>query len=1169
MARAVASAALAAQLLFAASAWECGVGHPDHGHLFADEPAVVAQSYVDAPQRRQLQTSQAYDDSLSFMAIADADKLGLTGRLRVKVLWDVVASGDTAGTPQTTFQCNAAGATINLASTAASYDAWSGCTAAHVPAGARLDTMKKRTNDAVAFWSGALRVKPVKDPITIAPGVLNMFQLSGTPPQSDADLVLIMTARPSRSPIAGYAKCVQEDQRGRCTVGQFNWIPSAMQPDAQSDYAVTETEMHTALHELVHVLGGIIPSSKFLNATGALLGASSIYRVEDDPAYAATPGKKRTIVTTPKVANLTRFYYSCPTAAGLPLEDIPLGKGSHWEARVMGPEVMAYGSGSGQIYLSDLTLAFLEDTGHYVADYSKAGYIVSPAYDSYSGAGVALKDATNKATNYVPPPPLAPGAPRWGYKGGCSFLEGNPRSVAPWTTQLTCAVNNDYGCTNDNRMSAVCVVKSTWTSVDAAPNCGVYSGNTATCTSVAGDVAGKIPSWARPYATDAAAVAASGEATATAASTGGYNDALDWLPIQTGWSNCAFSAPASNVTQSSSYVSTLSSLASQFTSGSADMTKMGGQSHCPTCRCMKSSLMEMSRLAVDLKFPRYGLCYRTNCARSDYLQIAVLGQWGAKPYWYRCPKAGGKLYIPGFTGSLQCPPSEQFCAMESVSGVAYPEQNPLFEIIFWGAVVGLFLIFFVLGSCPCLRDKCINCSKACCGARAFEPPGGFQEEGLHGEPPPPLPKIEAWTLFIVSLLTLCAGAAIIGVIGYFMGTTAIYNASINVLGVGCLIFLLSVVGCCASRKRAVHGPSCWALSYLFCDFCVIVLLIWVIAWQLGLSNWKSLVANNLEFLAAVLKVPASVPAADLQAYITNQLSGFINAIMGVAIGVCVILAIALVAVIRLMQARVAVAFSMGAINSLLICFGLLLVAAASYLLAQGPSTIGGFAEVSGYAIGLGLAYVVVSSLGLSGVRRKSTLLMAVFMVLELGMIGAASAGVWLCFSRADLVSSWLAAQSDDSLAAVTQALGYSTDQQTLQQNLQANLQQIGLALCCILLLQVWVVIAAALFLWAVHVWRLENGLALSGAKSLGARLSGGGMGLPPVPISAIAPARNSKNSARSPRPPPVGAPASYAPSRGGSAGGSIQYANPTAPAYYAASPVQARRGAPSSVSVRY
>ena len=47
------------------------------------------------------------------------------------------------------------------------------------------------------------------------------------------------------------------------------------------------------------------------------------------------------------------------------MEDVKLGWLSHWEARVMGSDVMSYGMGSGEDYVSDITLAFFVDSGQY------------------------------------------------------------------------------------------------------------------------------------------------------------------------------------------------------------------------------------------------------------------------------------------------------------------------------------------------------------------------------------------------------------------------------------------------------------------------------------------------------------------------------------------------------------------------------------------------------------------------------------------------------------------------------------------------------------------------------------------------------------------------------------------------------------------------------------
>jgi hypothetical protein len=52
----------------------------------------------------------------------------------------------------------------------------------------------------------------------------------------------------------------------------------------------------------------------------------------------------------------------------MPIENQFIGYGSHWESRVTGPEVLAYGENTGEGYISDLTLAFIEDLGFF---YSK------------------------------------------------------------------------------------------------------------------------------------------------------------------------------------------------------------------------------------------------------------------------------------------------------------------------------------------------------------------------------------------------------------------------------------------------------------------------------------------------------------------------------------------------------------------------------------------------------------------------------------------------------------------------------------------------------------------------------------------------------------------------------------------------------------------------------
>ena len=670
-------------------------------------PAVVSQVYRDH-EGREL-TGQDYGSGAASLTLPD---LATTAQpIRIQAVWDVVeVSGDTglcegSGSSPTciaTYQCSNPPAVtgVSVKSSSGSYTTGFACTEKYGAYGVNLDIMKGRTAQAIDYWQRTIRVTPVINGITVDTGVAQAYHL---PPvsssdkswikgnQANVDLLLIMTARPSpNSPIAGYAQCIQADQFGRCTVGHFNWVPEVLNQEgwAKQLDLTKESELHTALHEIVHVLGGIGPgstqaSSNFITSTGARAATADVLINEpDDPAYRGA-SKPVTYIKSPKVLNLTRTYFNCPTALGFPLEDVPLGKGAHWEARVAGPELMSYGSNSGQVYVSDITLAYLEDTGHYLANYSMAGPIVAPLYDEAVSLGTTSSFVDTMGNTYVAPPPLPPGIPRWGYQGGCDFLgyNGHPRNTMKFP--YTCTKNNEYMCTSDNRMSAVCVIQNTWNTLPQQNSFGRYVQNSGSGTEfgpqpmTTGTSAGStnsLPTFFQWYSSDAAAAGASGVNTATATTTGGYNDAMDYIPVPVGYWNCMFpqQGSMSNVTGSGDSGFSLSSIAGSFGKAS-DMSKFGGQARCPTCRCMNSSLMEMSSGNLNPTFPRYGLCYRTNCARPDYLQVG-LRRRDSSVSWYRCPPAGGQLFVPGFMGSLDCPKAKQFCLLENISAVLYPEQ---------------------------------------------------------------------------------------------------------------------------------------------------------------------------------------------------------------------------------------------------------------------------------------------------------------------------------------------------------------------------------------------------------------------------------------------------------------------------------------------------------------
>lgn len=311
------------------------------------------------------------------MSLEAAEALNKLANIRITVVWTVVDAGDNVGGVKR--QCETLGETISVDDASGTSTVPMVCEAKHIVTGVagatRGNLMRARTEAARAFWQSALRIRPIRDnSITVGSDVTSRFGLPNNVQYPATDLVVIMTARPSPNrPVAGYASCRQRDQYNRCTVGAFNWVPELLSVDKPNDPTNIASEMHTALHELGHVFGLANPvispasssppspaTSMFLSPLGTLLDPRNNVYIEE---YDAVRGRKLAKIVTPRVLNLTRTAFACPTATGLPLEDVELGKGAHWEAAFTGPELMSYGSGSGQVYVSDFSFAFLEDTG--------------------------------------------------------------------------------------------------------------------------------------------------------------------------------------------------------------------------------------------------------------------------------------------------------------------------------------------------------------------------------------------------------------------------------------------------------------------------------------------------------------------------------------------------------------------------------------------------------------------------------------------------------------------------------------------------------------------------------------------------------------------------------------------------------------------------------------
>lgn len=204
---------------------------PVYGRLLREATAeATSGGWLEAVESRaralQVQHAVSYGSGV-FVPLASLHAAGLTGHIRISIVWDAVTSGDYAHafctqpcSPRAR-QCTFVGQYVFVQDASGS-EVLSGiaCTAEDVVTGAvgadRYAAIFARTQAALDYWAKTLWVRPVQDAnITIDANLARAYNISNVV-QPNADLVIIMTARPSPyRPVAGYASCGQRDQNNR------------------------------------------------------------------------------------------------------------------------------------------------------------------------------------------------------------------------------------------------------------------------------------------------------------------------------------------------------------------------------------------------------------------------------------------------------------------------------------------------------------------------------------------------------------------------------------------------------------------------------------------------------------------------------------------------------------------------------------------------------------------------------------------------------------------------------------------------------------------------------------------------------------------------------------------------------------------------------------------
>jgi len=592
----------------------------------------------DGEARRRLQSS--VDCNAAYLSVAEADTCGLTSGLRATVLWDIVDQG------LDPYQCTTAGTTVAGQSSFGGGDI--ACTDMHLMSDAKKEALAGFTEGALLTMRNMLRGKPVVGGVTPASGSFSSLGLRSVPTLSnvDTDMVVYVTARPdATNSIAGYAYCIQTDQYGRCTVGIINWVPNTFDIDNVNQPSVVQAVKRTSLHELMHLLDVVQCEAPIrADGTNGLITDTCVLRTD-------APWNRNVVeIVGPKVVALAREHYNCSSISGMPIEDMPTGAGSHWEARLMGSELMSYGAGSGEGYVSDFTLAFVEDLGHYIANYSVAGRLTplsaeELAVNEFEFLAVAPRSSSVVSDEEAATGLYRPGTPRWGRGQGCDFMYASPGEG--WLEQMVPSVTEDgvryrhyicdetdvstvTGCTADNRMQAVCSILEYG---DANPALESH-----TCE--AGRDASGV--YFRRCATNANYPGLpEGYAYLDTPTSAGSNSAMDYVPHRGGFWNCQDKLRefASDVMAEGGVSMSYGASFNGAAGDAADAVLLAGQVNSPQSRCHMSSLTNIQDYLNNPVFYRYGLCYPTNCYKSYYLQIGIqkefpdpIGVLGL--YWY-------------------------------------------------------------------------------------------------------------------------------------------------------------------------------------------------------------------------------------------------------------------------------------------------------------------------------------------------------------------------------------------------------------------------------------------------------------------------------------------------------------------------------------------------------
>jgi Leishmanolysin len=265
-----------------------------------------------------------------------------------------------------------------------------------------------------AFWQEALAVVPVSDRLLISTAELDQRQYCGDSEftlvpndylqygMENTDLILFVSGSASerfcQSRTLAVAVACNFDQYDRPTAGAINVCLDniILDSDGTATNSVVQDYVDVSIHEVGHVLGHSSNSYRFFYdpdtgtpRTSRPFSARTVTCVDGTERSQILPGPttmtfgvrndgatRYASIVTPKVRTVARNQFNCPSLEGAPLENQPTRAdsctGDHWDERLFYPEAMSGVISPTTNILSSLTLALMEDSGWYVANYTSS-----------------------------------------------------------------------------------------------------------------------------------------------------------------------------------------------------------------------------------------------------------------------------------------------------------------------------------------------------------------------------------------------------------------------------------------------------------------------------------------------------------------------------------------------------------------------------------------------------------------------------------------------------------------------------------------------------------------------------------------------------------------------------------------------------------------------------